>query len=482
MRQSKVIPVLAVLFCATAALLSFHLLAIHLDGAPRPAWFVAGCSEDSTLGSDCAAVLASPYSYWPPKTSNEPDGRPHVPVALLGLLYYSVLAIWLIGVGRVSFERRFWHVLPVALTTVGLLGSANFVAIMLTKIDEWCVWCLVTHALNVLVAVCLILMWPRRSTLPVEPTTTGKASLLVEAASREPKVWDRLSSRSLAPHPSGRLIVTTLLAVWLALFGLVQFYGRAARTKQAIALKAGYDQCVATIKNITADSDLLLAMWLSAETYAVSVREDDPVRWSNPGAPGLAGREASQPLEAVVFSDLECRSCKRLARFLEKDVRPLFGGRLRLVFKHYPLNRDCNPATTTQLHKRACDGARMVEAARVLGGTEAFWEAHDYVFAQQDRFKRGGLSPADVAASLGLDAGRFAEAMKSDAVLQRIAEDASEGKSYGVRSTPALFVSGRQVRVPARDDIRFWDKLADHYWHGLNESRPPSTLLAKQGE
>ncbi|MCH7872131.1 MAG: thioredoxin domain-containing protein [Planctomycetes bacterium] len=455
MRQSKVIPVLAVLFCATAALLSFHLLAIHLDGTPRPAWFVAGCSEDSTLGSDCAAVLASPYSYWPPKTSNEPDGRPHVPVALLGLLYYSVLTVWLIGVGRVSFERRFWHLLPVALTALGLLGSANFVAIMFTKIDEWCLWCLVTHALNLFVAICLLLMWPRRVAPATDPAT-GETEL---------------SEPGMPPHPSSRLIVTTLLAVWLALFGLVQFYGRAARTKQAIALKTGYDQCVATIKSITADSGLLLAMWQSAETYDVSVREDDPVRWSN--------RAASQPLEAVVFSDLECPSCKRLARFIEEDVRPLFDGRLRLVFKHYPLNRDCNPATTTRRHKRACDGARMVEAARVLGGTAAFWKAHDYLFARQDLFKRGGVSPGDVAASLGLDPNRFAEAMRSDAVLQRIKKDASAGKSYGVGMTPALFVSGRQVRVPARDDIRFWDKLADHYWRGLDEPRPPSTLLAK---
>lgn len=280
------------------------------------------------------------------------------------------------------------------------------------------------------------------------------------------------------PHPSGRLVVTTLLAVWLALFGLVQFYGRATRTKQAVALRAGYDQCVATIRNIAADGRTLFAMWINGEEQEIVVRSDDPVRW--PNRQGLlAGESGPRPLVAVVFSDFACPSCKRLARFLEEDVQPLFDGRLELVFKHYPLNRECNPVSTTKFHKHACDGAAMVEAARILGGGEAFWKAHDFVFARQNRLKQGKLRAVDVAAELGLDAARFEDAMNSVAVRERIGEDATAARGYGVNATPALFVSGRQVRVPARDDIRFWDKLADHYWNGRKETRPPSTVLAK---
>ena len=72
--------------------------------------------------------------------------------------------------------------------------------------------------------------------------------------------------------------------------------------------------------------------------------------------------------------------------------------------------------------------------------------------------------------------------MNSSAVRKRIGEDAKTARTCGVRATPALFVSGKEVRAPARDDIRFWDRLADQYWLGLNEPRPPSTMLKEKPE
>ncbi len=121
----------------------------------------------------------------------------------------------------------------------------------------------------------------------------------------------------------------------------------------------------------------------------------------------------------------------------------------------------------------------MAEAARQLGGSAKFWQAHDFIFAQQDRLKRGGLTSADMASELALDPVRFEEAIGSDAALERIGEDAKAGRSNGLSATPALFVSGRLVEMPARNEIGFWDKLADHYWQSRNELRPPSTRLSE---
>ena len=46
----------------------------------RRAWFEAGCREDDTGGgADCAAVLASPYSYLPPKHDKSARGMPDGP-------------------------------------------------------------------------------------------------------------------------------------------------------------------------------------------------------------------------------------------------------------------------------------------------------------------------------------------------------------------------------------------------------------------
>ena len=462
LNRSKVIPVLALLFAGASAFLSFELLAKHLAGTSRSAWFEAGCSEDSAIGGNCAAVLASRYSSWPPKRPDEPRGTPHVPVAFLGLVYYSVLSIWLVGIGRPSYARRHWHLIPLGLSSLGLLSSAYFVMIMFTRINEWCLWCLVTHVLNFLLAVCLWLMWPRAAASAPEPTATGP--------DRERILGPAARDVHGAAHPSGRLVMMTFLAVWLVMFGQLQFLGHSQTKKREIAYQEAYAQCSTVLQTFAADSDALYARWRAGETHDVPVRSDDPVRWPD--------RSVAEPIELVVFSDFECPSCKRLARFLEGEVQPLFDGQLKMVFKHYPLNLECNPVSTSRMHAHACEAAMMAEAARTLGGSRAFWLAHDFIFAEQERLKQGELTADSVAEELHLDPKRFEELMRSEAAVIRIGEDARVGKNSGLSSTPAVFVSGRLVTIPARDAIRFWDKLADHYWKSRNEARPPSTELA----
>ena len=162
MTRSAFLQTLAIVIALAAAFVSFNLLAKHLSGTTGATWFEAGCSPQSE-GSrvSCAAVLASPYAYLPFKRDGDPQGTPHVPVAFAGLLYYSVIAVWLIGVGRPSFSRRWLHLLPLGVVAAGLVGSAFFTYIMFSKVDQWCPWCLVTHVLNVILAMLLVLMKSR---------------------------------------------------------------------------------------------------------------------------------------------------------------------------------------------------------------------------------------------------------------------------------------------------------------------------------
>ena len=144
-----------------AALISYNLLNKHISGAEGPAWFEAGCSDRvESGGANCAAVLASSYSYYPPKLSDQPDGKIHIPVAFMGLIYYSILTVWFIGVGRPSLQRKRLHWIPLLLVGIGLFSSFQFTRIMFTQLNEWCPWCLITHILNLLIAVCVVLMWP----------------------------------------------------------------------------------------------------------------------------------------------------------------------------------------------------------------------------------------------------------------------------------------------------------------------------------
>ena len=111
MIRKTVSPIAAVLGCVAAAYVSSNLLEKHITGSSGVSWFEAGCSDDDEPGgADCAKVLASPYSYFPAKSTDPepqnqhnhtrrvPDRTPHVPVAFLGLVYYSGLAVWFIGI------------------------------------------------------------------------------------------------------------------------------------------------------------------------------------------------------------------------------------------------------------------------------------------------------------------------------------------------------------------------------------------------
>jgi protein-disulfide isomerase len=177
----------------------------------------------------------------------------------------------------------------------------------------------------------------------------------------------------------------------------------------------------------------------------------------------------------VVFSDFECPSCARFAEFVETQAQPLFAGRLKIIFKHYPLDKSCNDRTTQTVHRYACHGTAMVEAARTLGGNDAFWRAHDYVYKHREALAAGKLTPQDVAAAIGLDAAALAGAVQSEQHRPRVAEDVEQARLADVRGTPAIFVEGRLVETVAATEIGFWDKLADLYWQRHNLPRPPDT-------
>ena len=165
MRISTVANWLAAVCALVASVVCYQLVLRHVTGLSGPAWFELGCSDKpGGAAAGCTEVLASPYSYFPPKHGkNGPAGLPHIPVAFIGLMYYSTLLAWLVGVGRPTYAKRGLHYAAFLLVALGLGGSAYFVWIMSRVISEWCPWCMFTHVLNLLIFICMVFMWPRRS-------------------------------------------------------------------------------------------------------------------------------------------------------------------------------------------------------------------------------------------------------------------------------------------------------------------------------
>ncbi|MCH9034320.1 MAG: thioredoxin domain-containing protein [Planctomycetes bacterium] len=463
MTKSWALQITAIVLALVAAVICQHLLDRHITGKPGPAWFEAGCSAEPEAagGPDCATVLASPWSYWPPPAEGDPPNKARIPVAFLGLIYYAVFAVWFVGIGRPARPRRWMLLLPAVLMLFGLAGSAFFTYIMFTRLDAWCPWCLVTHGLNVLLAACLVLMWRRkRDTAEITDDQPASDS---ESAPRP--------AESL--HPTWRLCLITAVAAFFVFVGINRQYGRAQADKTRSRLESNFERCMSEIKKIQQDGQLLLTKFLSGEVRQIERRRDDPYR--------KLGRSRLEPLKVIVFSDFECPECRNLANFLESDAQKLFGGALAVIFKYYPLDKKCNDQSARSVHPNACAAARMAEAARQLEGNDAFWDVHDYLYENQQTLKQGKIDTALVAEVVGVDHHDFVEAMNSAEVDRRIKEDIAEARKVGVRSTPSAFIYGRKVGVLYMREINFWDKLADYYWQKRTEPRPEETKMKLPG-
>lgn len=148
----------------------------------------------------------------------------------------------------------------------------------------------------------------------------------------------------------------------------------------------------------------------------------------SPDAPSRGPADA--PVTIVEFGDFECPYCGGLEPTLEK-VQKNYAGKVRLVFRQYPLNG---------IHPLA---AKASEAAMCAKEQGKFWELHDRMYAHQDALEVDDLKKA--ASELGMDADRFDECVDSNRYEAAIQADLRAGEQAGVNGTPALFVNGRPV-------------------------------------
>ena len=154
------------------------------------------------------------------------------------------------------------------------------------------------------------------------------------------------------------------------------------------------------------------------------VREDDHVR----GA-------VDAPVTVVEYGDYECPYCAAAAPVLGQLVEES-GGRVRLVFRNFPL---------ADRHPYALTAALAAEAAGAQG---AFWPMHDLLFTKQDRLTDVALRA--YAEHLGLDGDRVVGEPAQE-FGDRVENDFAEGLAAGVEGTPTLFIDG--VRYTGRMEL-----------------------------
>lgn len=304
------------------------------------------------------------------------------PTSFVGLAYFvGALAAWLAGWGR----------LPAALIWIARLGVLASVFFLSVSVVErlFCIYCLVAQSGN-LAFVGLVELTRKRG----GPVTRG---------------WQ---------FPAG-------LAAFLAVGGLLLSANTQA-TQQAAA---------------KAERSL-------AETTSQLTSQPAAATSDAPPAQGvLAGRyrlgPELSPIRIVMFTDYQCPDCKLLEAQLFRLVDEK--APIAVTIRHFPFSSDCNPHSPGQMHANACWASRAAEAAGLIGGNDAFWRMHRWLFERGGSFTDEQLREGIVTQGLG-EPRAFEQVMTGPETLARVKADIADAVRLGIYNTPFIFINGVELR------------------------------------
>ena len=156
------------------------------------------------------------------------------------------------------------------------------------------------------------------------------------------------------------------------------------------------------------------------------------VRPFDPERDHFRGR-VDAPYQIVEYGDFECPFCSRATGSIDAVIEH-FGDDVRWVWRHLPLET---------VHVHAKEAAQASEAAALQG---RFIDMARILFANQDRLTTDDL--CDYARELGLDMDRFAEDLRSPAVVRRVEDDQLDAELMDLHSTPTFFIGERRHKGP----------------------------------
>jgi protein-disulfide isomerase len=136
----------------------------------------------------------------------------------------------------------------------------------------------------------------------------------------------------------------------------------------------------------------------------------------------------------TVYADFQCPACLNESNLIAR-AWPQIGQRVRLVFRHYPLDT----------HRHSFLAARYAEAAALQ---DAFWPMHDVLFGNQPFWSNAEDAAAlfdGYATDIGLDLEKLKQDLDTQPVRDKVLADQRGGTRAGVRSTPSLFINGRML-------------------------------------
>lgn len=175
-----------------------------------------------------------------------------------------------------------------------------------------------------------------------------------------------------------------------------------------------------------------------AQTKSSGVITVDP-NIQVPEASGYLMGSPSAPVEILEFADFECPACGNFATLTEPDMRKrlIETGQARFRFMDFPLS----------MHPNSWDASFAAACANEQG---KFWEMHDAIFANQDRWAATATNRpkaifSQLARNIGLNESQWDECYSSQKYKLNIEANRREGERRLVQSTPSFLIGDKLV-------------------------------------
>lgn len=314
-----------------------------------------------------------------------------VPVAIGGVVFFALVLALAGMAGRSSSAAR--ETAPAyifVLSTIGLAFALYLAWASYFVLKVFCILCALTYVS----VIAIFIISGGATTFPMT-TLPGRAPRDI---------------RTLITSPLSLLVALLVIAGSAA---AIAFFPREGPATPAAAQAA--------IPSITPDERAKLEAW-----WGMQPKVELPVPMSS-GA----------KVQILKFSDYQCPGCRAAHEVLKPVLAKYDKGVVEFVFKHYPLEPECNANVPGGNHFAACEAAAAYVMAR---GTGFQQKLDDWLFDNQLSLTRDVVRQAakDQAGIADFDA-RYPQA------LQEVKTDASLGGLLKVRFTPTIYLNGRMI-------------------------------------
>ncbi len=373
------------LVLAVAAGIAAYLGWAHIQLAHGAGAFESLCAVGETF--DCDRVNTSRYA----KLLG-------LPISLWALPVYAAMALLALR-GRAADERgRKARGGLVLLAGWNVLVSVALGGISAAELGAFCLFCISLYVLHAL------------------------ALILVLIADRE--------RRPALPAAADLVPALGLLgALTGAAYGGYHALAASLDAEVIAAIEAGADPVAATLDAPRTETRDGGKVRLPPAEHEVVVRD-----WDQSWGP------ADAAVTVVEFADFECGYCRRLSHVMH-TVRGQYLDRVRFVFKHFPMDKACNPHMRRTHHPDACEAAMAARCAGVQGQFDRY---HDLLFRNQDHVDSASLRKH--AQDLGLDLAAWQACLADPVQRAQLRQDIDDGKALGITGTPRTYVNGRMFK------------------------------------